>query len=791
MLRYVQRAAEQAHFDRPEDMPPVLHRLLVRRGIASEAEARAFLNPSEDQLNDPWLLSDICRAVDLIRSHADKGNHICIYGDYDVDGVCASAILADYFEETGADYEVYLPSRHSEGYGLNENAVREIAGRSSLLITVDCGIASHDLIEIAKAEGLDCVVTDHHRPGDVLPECPVVNPLLNDYPFPWLCGAGVAFKLVHALGGMEAAMQRIDLAAVATVADIVALKGENRAIVALGINRINENPRPGLRALMESARIEEGKVDSEAIGFRIAPRLNAGGRLGSARRSFDLLMQRDAFLAMAQADELEQENARRQAIEREIRMNAEIQLEDFDFSEHRIIMVRGENWNSGVIGLAASHLCGKYHYPVIVFSENDGMLTGSCRSIPGVDIYETLCSASELMVRFGGHGQAAGLTIEKANFDKLQAALDKYLKENIGPEAYIPSAEYDIDASIDELSETTVKILSAIEPVGCQNPEPIFRAKVQLIETRAIGAQGAHLRLIASQNGVRRTGIFFGSGHLAGNTGEGAEILFTPKINEWNGRTDVQLQLTALRESDAFEQIIASEAQEGPLQRRFLTELLYNRNIKQNGDFSSVSLSEAAAMLRKDIQGTWIICPDTASARMVLKAAQGSAPDVYIGRLSDEKRAFNAVCVCPDSFANIPKALRRIIFAGVPVPEGLPEGVEALFMPLPVNIWRDMPDVDQMREVYKACVYLSRRPLHASSLEALEERIGDQALLGMNICHLSLLALMDMKLVSISEKPLRMQLPPVKKTDPDSSAVWRRIQDIKIQRDSMSRGGFE
>ena len=284
MLRYIQRPSERAYFERPDDMPEVLHRLLIQRGVASAAEAQAFLNPSEDHLNDPMLLSDMHKAVEIIRSHAEKGDGICIYGDYDVDGVCASAILADYFDEIGVDYEVYLPSRHSEGYGLNENAIREIAARNALLVTVDCGISSHDLIEIAKAEGLECVVTDHHRPGDILPECPVVNPLLNDYPFPWLCGAGVAFKMVHALGGMEAAMKRIDLAAIATVADIVALKGENRAIVALGLKSINKKPRTGVKALMESARIEEGRVDSETIGFRIAPRLNAGGRLGSARR---------------------------------------------------------------------------------------------------------------------------------------------------------------------------------------------------------------------------------------------------------------------------------------------------------------------------------------------------------------------------------------------------------------------------------------------------------------------------------------------------------------------------
>ena len=251
MLRYVQRTQEMCAFARPEGMSPLLHRLLVQRGVTSAEEARAFLNPSVEQLNDPMLLHDMAAAAARIRQAMEAGERICIYGDYDVDGVCASAILRDYLRSEDVEAEVYLPSRHSEGYGLNENALREIAGRADLLVTVDCGIASHELIDLAKSLGLACIVTDHHRPGEVLPDCPVVNPLLDDYPCPWFCGAGVAFKLVHALGGLDAALERIDLAAVATVADVVALTGENRAIVHLGIGRINAgHVRPGLAALM-------------------------------------------------------------------------------------------------------------------------------------------------------------------------------------------------------------------------------------------------------------------------------------------------------------------------------------------------------------------------------------------------------------------------------------------------------------------------------------------------------------------------------------------------------------
>ena len=779
MLRFVQRSGERSWFERPEGMSKVLHQLLIQRGISSAEEAEAFLHPCAAQLNDPFLLSDMAGAAARIRSAIDSGERICIWGDYDVDGVSASAILYDYLESENARVEVYLPSRHDEGYGLNENGLREIAQRADLLVTVDCGIASHDLIELAKELGLFCIVTDHHRPGEILPECPVVNPLLNDYPFPWLCGAGVAFKLVQALGGVDAAMERIDLAAIATVADVVSLTGENRAIVHLGLEKINRNPRPGIAALLESARVEPGQAKSETIAFRIAPRLNAGGRLGSARRSYELLVERDSFAAIARADELEQENARRQAIEREIRAQAEEQLRGYDFSAHRIILVHGEGWNPGVIGLTASHLKEKYHYPVIALAEEDGLLVGSCRSIEGVDIYKTLCSAGELMERFGGHSQAAGLTVKREKLEELQAALDAYLFANVPAETWTPSAAYDIEASLDEFSEAFVRAMGALEPTGCGNPEPVFRTAVQLIESRAIGAQGAHLRLICAQNGARRTGIYFGAGEMAGALGEQAEILFTPQLNVWNGRTDVQLRLSALRESDYSARIAASGASEGALQRRFLTEIIYNRGNSCARSAGPLSMVELKERLAGGVQGTWIVCGDLDTARRILKDAQPGSPDLSIGHFPDDARCFNSVIVCPESWAGFPPALRMLALAGVPAPDEDIPGAEIMEISCASPLAAEMPTVDEMREVFKAARSLSRRPQFASDEEALLGDLARETGLSETACHASLLALRDMRLLEIKQRPCRLEMLPVKKVDPQTSAVWRAIQNIR------------
>lgn len=783
MLRYVQRPGERCYFDRPEDISPVLHRLLIQRGISSAEEAHAFLNPGAHQLLDPFALSDMDRAVLRIRSAMDAGERICVWGDYDVDGVCASAVLHDYFTEQGADVQVYLPSRHSEGYGLNEDGIRKIADETDLLITVDCGIASHDLIELAKELGMDCIVTDHHRPGEIIPDCPVVNPHLNDYAAP-ICGAGVAFKLVQALGGLEAAMKRIDLAAIATVADVVPLIGENRAIVYLGLEQINRKPRPGVAALMEAARTEKGSVKSETIAFRLAPRLNAGGRLGSARRSFELLIQQDSFLAYAQADELEQENARRQSIEREIRSQAEEQLQDYDFAAHRIILVHGEGWNSGVIGLTASHLKEKYHYPVIAMAEEDGMLVGSCRSIEGVDIYQTLSSAAHLLERFGGHSQAAGLTVKKENLPALQAALDEYLFSNIPSEAWTPSAAYDIAASLDEFSEAFVRAMNALEPTGCQNPEPVFRTRVHVVESRCIGAQGAHLRLICAENGERRTGIFFGAGEMARDLGESAEILFTPQLNVWNGRTEVQIRLSALREDDHSARIEAVRPRESGLQRRFLTELFYNNSHLDLWDAPGISLAELRGCAAGNLQGTWVICPDLSAAEKILRAMEPVAMDLSIGRLPGDARSFNSVIVCPEKLDGIPRGVRRLVFAGMPALH-LPQK-EILQLDGPMNL--DLPDVDELREVYKGLRAILRRPAVIADFEILDEILHRETGISPLKCRAGMLALRDMRLVEIREAPFGVSLPPMQKTDPDSSAVWRALMRFKGENHSKGRG---
>lgn len=777
MLRYRLRESERSPFPRPADMNPTLHALLIQRGIASAEEARAFLNPSAAHLHDPFLLNDMRPAVDRIRQAFAENEPICVYGDYDVDGVSASSLLSDYLRSLGAAVEVYLPSRHSEGYGLNEASIRAIAERSRLLITVDCGITSVELIELAKNLGLSCIVTDHHQPAAELPDCPVVNPLLNDYPFPYLCGAGVAFKLVQALGGAEAALPYVDIAALATVADVVPLRDENRVLVKLGLDRINRAPRPGIRALIDAAGLADNTITAGSIGFQLGPRLNAGGRLGSARRSFDLLLAPTEAAARPIADELEAENRARKEVEQQILADAEHQLEGFDFPAHRALVIAGSDWNHGVIGLAAGRLTEKYHYPTILLAEKDGVLTGSCRSIPGVDIHAALTAVSRHLTKFGGHKQAAGLTLDADRLDAFRADLDAWLFENIPAACYIPEQEYDLAVRFDQLSEAFVSSLDALQPTGFGNPAPVLRSKPYVYAKRTVGADGAHLKLEMSENSARVGGIFFRAGHLAESLPETVDILYTPKLNTFRGRTSVQAELKCLSASDPVAEISAKIGQESTFQHEFLTQMLYNKGINY-GKIPAEILSDAelTEMLASDPQGTLVLTADLSESLRLRELAHLMPPDLLVRRLPDDPRAFNTVCAyAPPA---LPAGYRNIVLAGVPDWYEIPSGARVYRLDAQSACRDAMPDVDALRESYKALRAVLKSGETWRSYDMLVHLLSVYGKMDPACASACLPVLHDMALVEIDlfAHPTSVQMNPMQKTDPETSAVWRAVQ---------------
>ncbi len=782
MLRYVLRNATTDSFPCPSGMPEALYRLLAARGVGSTDEAAAFLNPRPEDLTDPLALHDMAAAAERVRRAVDAGEVICVYGDYDVDGVCASAILSGYLRACGADARVYLPSRHSEGYGLNADAIRGIAGWARLLVTVDCGVTSVALVALARELGLDVIVTDHHVPAEALPDCPVVDPLLGDYPFPHLCGAGVAWKLVWALGGAEAALPWIDVATLATVADVVPLTGENRVIVRLGLDAMNRAPRPGIAALIESAGLTAGAVTSTQIAFQLAPRLNAGGRLGSARRSLDLVQAGDMAAARPLAAELDAENSRRKAVEQQILREAEAQLSDFDFAAHRALILSGKDWNPGVIGLAASRLVEKYHYPAVLLADQGDRLTGSCRSIEGVDIHAALTGCAETIEKFGGHRQAAGLTLAPGKLEAFRAAMERWLRENVDPWAYVPEAAYDAPLDFESVTPGLIAALEGMQPTGFGNPAPLFRAAAEVVEARAVGADGAHLKLTLAEGGHRLDGIAFREGYRAGTLEGGVDALFAIKLNTWMGRSTPQLEVRALADADVAARLDANVAKEAELQCDFLTEIFYNKKIPPVfPEAAEVAPEALAGWMKAQPQGTLVVTSGLAEARRLLAALGDPAPDVYLGRWPTDVRAFNAVCACPAGGAPC-RGYSRIALADVPawaVP--VPDGAVLYRLPGAEGLGERLPDLDGLREAYRALMAALRRPAWGRTLAQLASLAAGAAGLDAVATAASILAMADMGLfdLDLTSRPVALRRREPVKVDPQASAVWRMLQDWK------------
>ncbi|MBQ8109855.1 MAG: single-stranded-DNA-specific exonuclease RecJ [Clostridia bacterium] len=788
MLKYKLRADELTSFPRPENMPEALYRLLAGRGVASAEAAAAFLNPGPDSLRDPFELNDMAAAAGRIKAAVDGKEVICVYGDYDVDGVCASAILSGYLTALGADARVYLPSRHSEGYGLNEAAIRKIALWAKLLVTVDCGVTSVALVALAKQLGMDVIVTDHHRPAEALPDCPVVNPLLGGYAFASLCGAGVAWKLVWALGGRDAAMPWVDVAALATVADVVPLTGENRAIVRMGLDAINRAPRTGVAALIGAAGLTGKRITSTSIAFQLAPRLNAGGRLGSAQRSLDLVLAREPALAHRLAMELEEENTRRRTVEAQILRQAQAQLEDFDFLAHRALILAGRDWNPGVIGLAASRLVEQYHYPVILLSDQGDKMTGSCRSIEGVDIHAALTGCADTLVKFGGHRQAAGLTLLPDRLEDFVRAMDAWLTENVAPEAYIPVQEYDAPLDFESVTSGFVAALEDLQPTGFGNPAPLFRASAEVVEARAVGAEGAHLKLTLAQGGHRLGGIAFREGSRAGQLSGSVDALFAVEMNAWMGRSEPQLQVKALADADVDGRLRSKLADESALQCEFLTEIFYNKKIPPEiRDAPEIDDETLADWLRKRPQGTLVLTFDIAATQRLMQLCASCPPDLCLGELPADPRAFNAVCVCPAK-GRVPRSYDRLVLAGIPA-EAAPEAGGAQVFRLagcggPGGV---MPDIDGLRLAYRAAMRVVRRPVWCLSLAQLaymtaEEAATDDAAaqgpVSTPAAAAAILAMADMGLfeLDMNSRPVALRRLARAKASPEQSAVWRVMQ---------------
>ena len=519
--------------------------ILARRGYSDPAAARAFLEGALPG-HDPFLLGDVEQACSAIRGAIEAGRRICVHGDYDVDGICATALAVIVLRELGADVAWHLPSRFEEGYGVSGDTLARLAEAGfGLVLTVDCGITAVDEVVRAKELGLEIVVTDHHRPGERLPDCPIVATRPSDYPFPELCGTGVVYKLAEALGAEELD-RHLDLVALATIADVVPLVDENRAFAAAGLRRLAKAQRPGLRALMRAARVDPAAIDEGSVGFRLAPRINAAGRLCRPEAALELLLAEDAEEAARLAGQLEDLNRERQAVEDRILRAAVAQIEEWPEAKRgrRGYVVADESWHEGVVGIVASRLVERYHRPVVLIAGTDGDWKGSGRSIPAFDLHAALGACAGSLERFGGHRAAAGLSIRPDAVDTFADAFAAHADAELTDDE-LRSVTY-VDAIVPgrALTLELAAELERLAPFGLGNPgATLLVAGCELADLGTVG-EGRHLRFrVVDAGRPAGSAIAFGHGSQLDRLRRvGAyDVAFRLQENRWNGTIAPQL----------------------------------------------------------------------------------------------------------------------------------------------------------------------------------------------------------------------------------------------------------
>ncbi len=594
MLKFEQKACEKEKDERlieliakETGLSIEAAKIMWQRGITGISEAKLFLEPSVEQLNDPFLLPDMKGSVQRIQRAVSEGEIVTVFCDYDADGTCGGSSVYLHLKSLGLNVNIMSPNRHKEGYGLNEAAVRKIdESDSTLIITVDCGITNIEEVALAKELGIDVIITDHHECGAELPDTPyIINPKRPDseYPCPFIAGCGVAFKLIQALSGLESAFEYIDLTAIGTVTDIVALKDENRALVYFGIEKLKEKPSAGIDALSRTAGI---KINSSmGVSFGLGPRINAAGRMDTAELAIEIL---SAQVASQELDEkakllCQLNDQRRQEVD-DITNSAQQTVLANDYMNDAAILIADESWNTGVIGIAAARIADKYGRPCVLFGGSEGNLVGSARSIDGINMYEALDAFSSGYEKFGGHSQAAGLTIKPQELDELRKKVCEYIEENYDESVFVQKKTFDLEVDVGDITGKLVNDLARLEPFGHGNEKPVLLVRDADIENqRFIGKkQNLHLKFNMKKNGASAEAVNFFFKNEYTLMSKKADFLCEADISDYNGRPQLVVRQLSMHYDMPLKQSFLA-AYRNQMCRQFLDEVCVIEQRKKDG----------------------------------------------------------------------------------------------------------------------------------------------------------------------------------------------------------------
>ena len=553
----------QALFQKELHLSPLLSKLLVNRNITDPDSAQRFLSSTLNDLHHPFLMKDIKRAARRIIEAVYQKEKICIFGDYDVDGITGTAVLKLFLDSIGAKVSFYIPQRLKEGYGLHIHALEKIRAQGvSLVITVDCGISDHEEVLFARDQGMDVIITDHHHVPAKIPEAyAVINPKQEgcNFPFKHLAGVGIAFYLIIALRkmlreegfwvkeGPPNLREYLDLVALGTLADIVPLVEENRIFVKHGMEVMNQSKRQGLMSLKKVSGLENSSITSDIVSYRLAPRINAAGRLGKAEKGVVLLTTSKQSEAEKIARELNEENSERQQIEGVIfKESCQIIKENKQWTDQKIFVLDSPGWHRGVIGIVASRIVERYYRPTILLSLDEDIGYGSARSIDSFHIYDGLKQCRELLKGFGGHEFAAGLTVSRDNINKLREKLNSLVEKTLKPEDFVPKLYIDAQIDLAQVDEPLIQEIQSLYPFGANNPEPLFASDVLSVKNSHIVGNG-HLKMRIGNDGTDFDAIGFGMGDTLPVPDSPVRVAFIPEINIWQGIKSLRLRMKDLQ----------------------------------------------------------------------------------------------------------------------------------------------------------------------------------------------------------------------------------------------------
>lgn len=540
-------------------LPEIVVRAMINRGVDTASKVKAYLDDSLSALYDPYLMKGMDKAVERIQKAISNKEKICIYGDYDVDGITSTAVMLRAMKKLGAEAVYYIPNRLEEGYGLNNGSMDHLKSQGvDLIITVDCGIRSNEVVDHARSLGLEIIITDHHECEGRLPEAySIINPNQEDcgYPHTGLAGVGVAFKLASALlaayGFISFAEELLDIVAIGTIADVVPLLDENRVIVKNGLRRLLNTENKGIKALLNVSGLEGKEINAYSVAFMLAPRINAAGRIADAAGCVELLITDDNDRAMQIAKLLDTDNRERQAIENEILSVAIDKIEkEVDFGRERVLVLGNDNWHPGVIGIVASRLVDRYNLPSFVMAMDGGLCKGSARSISGFNLFEAMSRHGEIFVKYGGHEMAAGFTIPADKIDELRVRMNGEVLKTMGSEKLLPEIIVDYRLEPEDINIETVRKLKLMEPFGAGNPSPVFVYRgVKVLSSKAVGNEAKHLQLLVhdGENEIKCIAFNMGTMQKVLSIGRKIDIICSVENNVWNNYESVQLNIKDIK----------------------------------------------------------------------------------------------------------------------------------------------------------------------------------------------------------------------------------------------------